>query len=59
MKNLEIFIKKGRVEVESKILDRHPLLNQPIKSIKIKKPFIPEKRIPMNKWFKKFEPWNF
>lgn len=54
---LEIKIKRGRVEVKSEVLKKHPLLALPIQGptqgVKIRSVYIPENRPSINEWFNK------
>ena len=57
MKGVKTKIVKGRVEVKSEVLDKHPLLNLPIRG-KVQQKHIPENRPSINEWFQKhFKAW--
>jgi len=53
MKNISITKKGSSIEVYSKVLELHPILNEPIKITKFFSKSIPVQRISINEWFEK------
>lgn len=49
---VEVSMKGNQIRVFSKELQKHPLLNLPIRG-RIQNKFVPENRLDINKWFDK------